>query len=213
MEIVYEDDRLWLCVKPVGLSSEENGGHPSVPLCLKEQGASYVGTVHRLDIVTGGMMVYAKDPSAAAALSAAFANGKADKQYLAVLEGKPDKTSDRLTDLLFHDRRSGKSFAVSRPRKGAKDAVLEYTLLETIETPKGLRSLVRIRLHTGRTHQIRAQFASRKLPLCGDGRYGGRDNGCSPALWCYSLSVENVKGKSLPPNLYPWNLFSALSAL
>ncbi|MBQ2938776.1 MAG: RluA family pseudouridine synthase [Clostridia bacterium] len=213
MEILYEDDRLWLCVKPVGLSSEENGERPSVPLYLKQQGAVYVGTVHRLDVVTGGVMVYAKDPASAAALSAAFAEGKADKEYLAVIEGKPEKTSDTLTDQLFHDRRSGKSFAVSRPRKGAKEAILDYTLLETVETPKGFRSLLRIRLHTGRTHQIRAQFASRKLPLCGDGRYGGRDNACSPALWCHSLSVANVKGISLPPDQYPWNLFSGISAL
>ena len=207
MEILYQDECVWVCVKPVGLSSEENGDKPSVPQLLKQDGASYVGTVHRLDVVTGGVMIYAKNPAAAARYAAAFAEGKTEKQYLAVIEGKPEKPQERWEDLLFHDRRTGKTFVVDRPRKNAKKAILEYTLLGSTDTPKGIRSLVSIRLYTGRTHQIRAQFASRKLPLCGDGRYGGRDNGCSPALWCHALSALEVKQFSLPPSQYPWNLF------
>ncbi len=209
MEILYEDACLWLCVKPVGFSSEDTAETPSVPAALREQtGASYVGVVHRLDMVTGGAMVYAKDSRTAAQLSAAFAQGNAEKQYLAVIEGQPENPEDTWRDLIFFDRRKGKSYVVDRPRKGTKEAVLDYRVISSVETPKGVRTLVSIRLHTGRTHQIRAQFASRKLPLCGDGRYGGRDNSCSPALWCYELSINNVKATALPPQSYPWNLFS-----
>ena len=209
MEILYEDERLWVCVKPIGFSSEDTPDAQSAPAALHEQtGAAFVGVVHRLDMVTGGVMVYAKTPGAAAQLSAAFAEGKTAKIYLAVIEGKPEKPEDTWKDLLFFDRRKGKSYAVDRPRKGTKEAVLDYRVIDSVETPKGIRTLVSIRLHTGRTHQIRAQFASRKLPLCGDGRYGGRDNACSPALWCHELSVLDVKGTSLPPQNYPWNLFS-----
>lgn len=209
MEILYEDDRLWLCVKPVGFSSEETDDSPNVPAALREQtGAAYVGAVHRLDMVTGGAMVYAKTPQTAARLSAAFAAGETEKIYLAVIEGMPEKPADTWKDLLFFDRRKGKSYVVDRPRKGTKEALLDYRVLATAETPKGVRTLVRVRLHTGRTHQVRAQFASRKLPLCGDGRYGGRDNGCTPALWCHELTALDVKATSLPPQTYPWNLFS-----
>ena len=209
MEILYEDAGLWMCVKPVGFSSEDAPNGPSVPAALREQtGADFVGVVHRLDMVTGGVMVYAKNAKTAARLSAAFAAGDTEKRYLAVIEGKPENPEDTWKDLLFFDRRKGKSYVVDRPRKGAKDAVLDYRVLSSIETPKGMRTLVSIRLHTGRTHQIRAQFASRKLPLCGDGRYGGRDNTCSPALWCHELCVLDVKATSLPPQTYPWSLFS-----
>ena len=192
MEILFEDDRLWLCVKPVGLSSEEAEGKDSVPAELREMGAAYVGVVHRLDVVTGGVMALAKNPESAARLSAEFSEGKTEKIYLAVVEGKPENPHETWKDLLFFDRKKGKSYVVDRARKGTKEAVLDYEVLQSVETPKGARTLVKVRLHTGRTHQIRAQFASRKLPLCGDGRYGGRDNGCSPALWCHQLSVLNV---------------------
>lgn len=209
MEILYEDARLWMCVKPVGFSSEDTPEGFSVPSALREQtGAGFVGVVHRLDMVTGGVMVFAKTPGAAAQLSAAFAAGNTEKRYLAVVEGRPEKPEDTWKDELFFDRRKGKSYVVDRSRKGTKEAVLDYRVIASVETPKGIRTLVSIRLHTGRTHQIRAQFASRKLPLCGDGRYGGRDNACSPALWCCELSVLDVKATSLPPQTYPWNLFS-----
>ena len=119
-----------------------------------------------------------------------------------------------MRDFLFKDSKKNKSFVVKTLRKGAKEAVLDYELLETIETEKGEVSLVKIRLHTGRTHQIRVQFSSRKMPLLGDGKYGSHDNGCFIALWSYHLAFnhpcrkEKVDEMSFPPlSQYPWKMF------
>ena len=191
--ILYEDAALVVLDKPAGLSSEEG-----VPAALRKHWGrpdAYVGVIHRLDTGVSGLMVYAKTPQAAAALSRQVAqsqqyyavqDGRAEpaadapdappfrKEYRALIAGGPDEklpAEGVLRDYLF----KGRVFPVSRPRKGVKEAVLEYRLAAS--APDGSASLADITLHTGRTHQIRVQFASRRHPLWGDGKYGSRVKG------------------------------------
>ena len=228
MNILYEDNALVVVDKPAGLSSEEG-----VPAALRQHwGApeAFVGVVHRLDTGVSGLMVFARTPAAAAALSRqvtqsheayAVADGRAQgpaakptfvKQYRAVIAGAPDQTlppEGMLQDYLFKDSRKGRVFPVSRPRKGVREAVLEYRILATA----GDQSLAHITLHTGRTHQIRVQFASRKHPLWGDGKYGSRVKGAIALQSCGLQFVHPGTGRimnfTLPlPDTAPWNLFA-----
>ena len=134
------------------------------------------------------------------------------KEYLAVIKGIPTENEGVYKDFLFKDSSKNKSFVVKRARKGVKEASLEYRLLDSHDDI----SLVFVKLHTGRTHQIRVQFASRKTPLLGDGKYGSRDNRCDTALWSCRLSFvhpvtnKSVSCVSMPPEEYPWNLFTEI---
>lgn len=175
MNILYSDEHLAAAVKPCGVLSETDEIKPNMPSLLCEAlGCDKVYPVHRLDRTTQGVMVYAKTPEAARRLSAAFQAHKVDKTYLAAVGGVPDESEGELTDLLFYDRRAGKSYVVRRRRAGVKEARLSYILLGTREREGERISLLSIKLYTGRTHQIRAQFASRGMPLVGDRRYGSR---------------------------------------
>ena len=195
IKILYRDKYLAVAVKPVGVSSEDG-----MPELIKEQlGAEYVGTVHRLDKNVGGIIVYSLDKAVTGKLTAILADkDRAVKEYLAVLCGKPEAPSGTLTDLLFHDTRTNKTFVVDRMRKGVKEASLGY---ETLAERDGM-TLARVRLFTGRTHQIRVQFGSRGLALRGDGRYGGgRGN---PALFSYRLTFPHpVSKKTLTFTVLP----------
>ena len=182
--ILKETARLIVCVKPVGAASQGEGPK-AMPQLLAAQLGCTVYPVHRLDQAVGGVMVFAKTAPAAAKLSQAIAGGELQKEYLAVLERSPEQTEGELSDLLFHDRTKNKTYVVSRQRKGVKEAKLAYRVLDV---QNGL-CLVRIRLYTGRTHQIRVQFASRGMPLVGDGKYGSRKNAAAPALWSYALTL------------------------
>ncbi len=191
MEILFDNSQLTVCVKPAGISSEESGKN-SMPALIKERlGLSEIYTVHRLDTVTSGVMVYAKTREAAAALSRQITDGSFVKEYLAVVHGEVSPESDVLEDLLFKDSRKNKSFVVKRERKGVKKASLEYRVLEI----KNGLSLVRIRLHTGRTHQIRVQFSSRRHPVYGDGKYGASDNIPFIALHSATISFTDPEKK------------------
>ena len=207
IEILYEDKNLIFAVKPVGVLSQKGDGENMIDLL--SQGRGEVFPIHRLDTAVGGVMVFAKTSQAAAKLSALVSRNEMEKQYLAVLQGTPEKESDTLVDLLFKDSRKNKSFVVSRERKGVKKASLEYDLIKAEQD----LSLVKVKLHTGRTHQIRVQFASRKLPLLGDGKYGSKCNKCSVALWSHSLSFihpfskERLTFSANPPDSFPWNKF------
>lgn len=175
MKVRYQDRHLVIACKPYGVLSEFDGHKPNMPSLLKEElGFDSIYPVHRLDRTTQGVMVYALTEEAARRLSALIQQGKMKKNYLAVVEGVPDKMSGEYTDLLYFDRRKNKSYVVRRERKGVKQARLHYEVLQTTEHEGKQISLLRIRLLTGRTHQIRVQFASRKMPLVGDRRYGSR---------------------------------------
>ena len=177
MEILYSDKNIIVCIKPVGLDSEKQ-----VPEKLKEDFSGEIFTLHRLDLNVGGVMVYARNKRTASELSRAIQDGLMIKEYLATVHGTPPENGD-WEDLLFKDSRKNKVFVVKRIRKGVKKARLEFTRLAEGET-----SLVKIRLHTGRSHQIRVQFASRGFPLVGDHKYGSRDEKTSPMLYSHKIT-------------------------
>ena len=198
MEILYEDRDITVVLKPAGLVSEQTAsGDGFADLLAARNPNRYVGVVHRLDRGVSGVMVYARTPKAAAGLSRAVQERSFGKEYLAVVHGVPAQPEDTLCDLLFHDRQKNKTFVVARERNGVKPASLSYRLLGTVEHPVyGEISLVRIVLHTGRTHQIRVQFSSRGMPLVGDGKYGARDR-CEIALFCASISFPHPVTRKL----------------
>lgn len=209
-EILFEDKHYIVCVKQPGMLSEASDSPESLPLMLKNELGTDIFTLHRLDKPVGGVMIYAKNKKAAADFSVLITENRLTKTYLAVLDGTPEKNEDRLCDLLFKDSRKNKTFVVKKLRKGVKEASLRYTVRE--KTDKN--TLVHVTLETGRSHQIRVQFASRKLPLTGDGKYGSRDNKCNIALWSHSLEFdhpftgEHILIESNPDySIYPWNLF------
>lgn len=153
--------------------SEIDEHKPNMPSLLQDAlGCDTIYPVHRLDRTTQGVMVYALTENAARRLSAMIQQGRVEKTYLAVVEGVPEQARGEYTDLLYFDRRKNKSYVVKRERKGVKQARLQYEVLQTIEHEGQRLSLLKIQLLTGRTHQIRVQFASRKMPLVGDRRYG-----------------------------------------
>ena len=184
MELLYSDRDIAVCVKPVGLDSELG-----VPAALKEMLGGECFPIHRLDLNVGGVMVYARTKQAAAALSKAVQEGTMVKEYVAMVHGTPPETGD-WEDFLFKDSRKNKVFAVKKERKGVKYARLEFRRL-TDHDP----SLVHIRLHTGRSHQIRVQFSSRGFPLVGDHKYGARDEHTAPLLHSCQITFP-FKGKT-----------------
>lgn len=204
-----------LIEKPVGIPAQDADGD-CVPRRLADKGIP-VKAVHRLDRPTGGVMTYARNDKSAAALSALV--GQHDvfcKVYLAIVQGCPEEKEGTLVDLLYHDVRRNKSYVVNRPRNGVREAKLEYTVLETVTTEVGTFSLVQVRLHTGRTHQIRVQFASRKMPLYGDTRYGGV-KGDALGLWSHRLTFPHpvtkkaVSATSTPDwSMTPWCYFKPI---
>ena len=209
ISILYLDPAILVCVKPRGISSEAGG----LPERLDaEAGVGKLRCVHRLDTAVGGVMVYARSAPAAADLSRQIAERRAQKDYLAILPGTPPETEGVLKDLLFHDRSRNKSYVVRRPRAGVREAELDYRVLETAAG----RALVAVRLHTGRSHQIRVQFASRGMPLAGDVKYGSAVRNCPIALWSRALSLPHPRtGEALtfsaaPEAVYPWQLFSTI---
>ena len=177
MEILYSDRDIVVCVKPVGLDSESE-----VPTELTKTLGGDIFTLHRLDKNVGGVMVYARTKAAAAALSKAIQEGTMVKEYVAMVHGTPPERGD-WEDLLWKDSKKNKVFVVKRMRSGVKKARLEFVRLTA-----GEESLVRIRLHTGRSHQIRVQFASRGYPLVGDHKYGARDSVSAPMLFSCQLT-------------------------
>ena len=191
MEILYSDKNIAVIVKPVGMDSEHD-----VPAALVEQLGGECYPIHRLDQNVGGVMVFARSKQTAAFLSKAVQEGTMVKEYVAMVHGTPPETGD-WSDLLFKDSTKNKVFVVKKERRGVKKARLEYKRLTEGET-----SLVRIRLHTGRSHQIRVQFASRGFPLVGDRKYGGRDNSPAPMLFSCKLTFpygkQTVEFEKLP---------------
>lgn len=185
MEILYSDNNIIVCIKPVGVDSEKQ-----MPELLKNEFGGDIFTIHRLDLNVGGVMVYARKKQAAASLSRAIQDGTMIKEYIALVHGTPPENGD-WEDLLFKDSRKNKVFVVKRQRNGVKKARLEFVRLS-----EGATSLVRIRLHTGRSHQIRVQFSSRGFPLVGDHKYGSRSIETSPKLFSCKLTFP-YQGKEV----------------
>lgn len=210
MKLLYQDAHIVLAIKPPRvLSTDEPGGMPElVRDALGDENAD-VRTVHRLDRVVSGLMVLARSPEAASDLSRQIREGTFDKMYHAVVHGSPEASQGTFRDLLLRDKRERKTYVVTQGAKGVQEAVLDYALLGKAE---GM-SKVAIRLHTGRTHQIRAQFSSRDLPLVGDRKYSTLEDNCEIALWSQMLAFHHpATGERLvftaqPPDGYPWNLF------
>lgn len=211
MEIIHMDKRILVAIKPNGvLSTDENGGMPQL---LREQlgdPKACIRTVHRLDAAVGGLMVFARSAKAASLLGQQMQERRFHKEYLAVVHGTPP-TSGKLWDLLGRDKARRITYVAEEPGKDVRPALLDYQVLDSHND----LSLVRIVLHTGRTHQIRVQFASRGWPLVGDRKYGICDDGDFPiALWSWHLrfahpeSGEMMEFSALPPQSGPWQDFS-----
>ena len=214
LKVLFEDKFIIIVEKPASVLSEPDGKGEDIVTMASAHVCKPCFLVHRLDRNTGGAMVLSKMQKATGKLSEAIQKREFEKEYIAVVKGVPEEPEGVYKDLLFKDSQKNKTFVVKRERKGVKEASLEYKVLSTAEHPEhGKISLVLIKLHTGRTHQIRVQFASRKMPLLGDGKYGSRDNHCETALWSRRLAFkhpitgENIEAKSMPPKEYPWNLF------
>lgn len=207
MDILYEDPRIVVAVKPVGvLSTDEPGGMPE--LLRAQLHTDCIRTVHRLDAQVAGVMVFARSRMAASLLSRQLRDRRFTKEYLAVLCGTPPRPADTLTDLLARDLQHRLTYVANAPSPDTREARLSY---DTVDSADGL-TLVRVRLHTGRTHQIRVQFSSRGLPLLGDIRYGSKAP-CTTALWSYRIAFTHpVTGRPVdvtcpPPASWPWTLF------
>ena len=211
MEILFQDNRIFVCLKPPGVVSvDEPGGMPSRIRALLGDDKACVRTVHRLDAAVGGVMVFARSQRAAELLSQQMRERRFGKEYLAVAAGVPEAPAGTLRDFLYYDRTARMARVVPCSDAAGKEAVLDYRLLGSAD---GL-SLLWIRLHTGRTHQIRVQLASRGMPLAGDRKYGAQEAGFPIALWSYRLQFfhpqtdQPVAFLHMPPETAPWQRFS-----
>ncbi len=205
MNIIYRDPALVVCVKPARvLSTDEPGGLPA--LLREALGTQEFRTVHRLDRVVSGLMVVARTAQAASELSRQIRDGEFQKEYQAVIHGTPGAPAGTFRDLLLRDKARKMTFVTQVPQKGASEAILHFSVLAAANA----MSRVQIRLETGRTHQIRVQFASRDLPLLGERKYSSLEDPCEIALWSYRLAFTHpVTGKPVeftlePPAQYPW---------
>ncbi len=212
LNILFEDEDITVCVKPRGILSENaQNGEKGIIGLLSDRAGKPLHLLHRLDRNVGGVMIFANNKKSAGILSKDIAEGRFFKEYLAVTDGIPENESGVYKDLLFKDSQKNRSYVVKRIRKGVKEASLEYKVLKNNDE----KALVRVLLHTGRTHQIRVQFASRKMPLTGDIKYGSRDRtkgnialySCCISFY-HPVTKEKLSYKSYPDvNDYPWDLF------
>ena len=209
MEILYSDEKIVVCIKPAGVpSTDEPGGLPELVRNALDDPKATVKTVHRLDQVVSGVMVLARTARAASDLSEQIRNHQFEKEYLATIHGCPAEDKGTFRDLLARNKAEKKTYIVTEPGKDAQEAVLDYRVLaKTDELSK-----VRIRLHTGRTHQIRAQFSGRGFPLVGDKKYGLGEE-FNIALWSCRVAFHHPKTgefmefRKEPPAVYPWSEF------
>jgi 23S rRNA pseudouridine1911/1915/1917 synthase len=210
MELIHIDRDIVVCIKPPRvLSTDEPGGLPDLIRAELGDPNANIRTVHRLDRVVSGLMVLARTNKSAAELSRQIRDGEFDKEYVAVLHGHPEETKGTLKDLLLRSKAERKTYVVKESGKDVQEAVLNYELLSQTEE----LSKVRIELVTGRTHQIRAQFSSRALPLVGDRKYSSYEDDCEIALWSHKIAFNHPYTKQRmeftaePPKAYPWTEF------
>ena len=207
MQIIYKDADLVVCVKPSRvLSTDEPGGVPDLVREALAEPKADVRTVHRLDRVVSGLMVLARNAQSASELSRQIREDQFEKEYLAILHGTPELPHSRLEDLLYRDKARKMTMVTQAPGKGVLPASLEYW----VQSQNQALSRVRIRLETGRTHQIRVQFASRGLPLVGERKYSSMEDPCEIALWSHRIAFTHpTTGERMdftlePPQIYPW---------
>lgn len=207
MELIYVDNDILVCLKPARvLSTDEPGGVPDLARDALGDPKADVRTVHRLDRVVAGLMVLARNAKAASELSRQIREGEFEKEYLAVVHGCPPAENGTLRDFLGRDKARKMTFVAPEPAKGVQEAVLDYAVVNRTEDI----SRVRIRLHTGRTHQIRVQFASRGMPLVGERKYSELNDPCEIALWSCRIAFTHPKSGAKmdffhqPPEAYPW---------
>lgn len=209
MEIIYLDADIVVCLKPARvLSTDEPGGVPELVRQELDDPQADVRTVHRLDRVVSGLMVLARSAQAASELSRQIREDQFKKEYLAVVHGHPESDAGRLTDLLLRNKPERKTYVVQQPGKGVQEAILDYQVVAKTDD----LARVRINLITGRTHQIRAQFSGRDLPLVGDRKYSLNQDECEIALWSHRLAFyhpstgEPMEFVLEPPEIYPWTV-------
>ncbi|MBO5130068.1 MAG: RluA family pseudouridine synthase [Oscillospiraceae bacterium] len=207
MELLYVDDDILVCLKPARvLSTDEPGGVPELAREALGDPNGDIRTVHRLDRVVAGLMVLARNSKAASELSRQIRDGEFDKEYVAVVHGRPEADMGTYRDLLGRDKARKMTYVAAEMAKGIQEAVLDYRIIARGEA----MSRVRIQLHTGRTHQIRVQFASRGMPLVGERKYSERNDPCEIALWSYRIGFTHPKtGEQMefvhePPEIWPW---------
>ena len=208
-KLIYTDEHIVVCVKPARvLSTDEPGGLPELVRNALGDPKADVRTVHRLDRVVAGLMVLARTPEAASELSRQIREEEFHKEYMAVIHGKPEQKEGELCDLLFRDKARKMTMVAKEPGKGVLPARLGYRVLGEGEN----LSRVRICLYTGRTHQIRVQFASRNMPLVGERKYSTLEDPCEIALWSCRLAFthpatgEKMEFELQPPECYPWTV-------
>lgn len=209
MDILYMDEDILVCVKPARvLSTDEPGGLPDLLREELQNPKADIRTVHRLDRVVSGVMVLARNAATASEMSRQIREGGFTKEYLAVLHGCPTEARGSLCDLLYRDKARRMTMVTDTPGKGVQEARLDYQVLSQTQ----YLSRVQIRLHTGRTHQIRVQFASRGMPLVGERKYAVLEDECEIALWSYRIGFthpttgENMVFTREPPECYPWTV-------
>ena len=209
MEIIYKDNDIIVCIKPARvLSTDEPGGLPDLLREALGDEKADIRTVHRLDRVVSGVMVLARNAKAASELSRQIRENQFQKEYLAVIHGSPENTEGTLIDLLYRDKARRMTMVANEPAKGVQEAILDYRVLSSCDSV----SRVKINLHTGRTHQIRVQFASRSMPLVGERKYAVLEDPCEIALWSHKIVFFHpVSGTQMafakePPLLYPWTV-------
>ena len=208
MELIYVDQDIVVCIKPQRvLSTDEPGGVPELVRQALGDPAEDVRTVHRLDRVVGGLMVLARKARSASELSRQVREDIFEKEYQAVIHGVPEEEGS-FFDLLLRDKARKMTMVVPNEGKGVQPASLQYRVLGKCD---GL-SRVQIKLETGRTPQIRVQFASRGMPLVGERKYSTLEDDCEIALWSYRLAFvhpttgENMEFIRQPPENYPWTV-------
>lgn len=209
MDILYTDEDIIVCIKPPRvLSTDEPGGVPELLRQALGTPDGDIRTVHRLDRVVSGLMVFARSAQAASTLSQQIREQTFQKEYLAMIHGRPETETGILRDLLLRDKRERKTYIVAEPAKGVQEAILSYRVESCLQE----MTRVRIWLHTGRTHQIRAQFSGRGMPLVGDKKYSLLEDPCEIALWscrlvfCHPRTGERMEFSMDPPEVYPWIL-------
>ena len=216
MKVLYEDKHLIVVNKEYGITTQENKSNEKCLLdMIREERNSdnmYLALINRLDKEVTGAVLIAKTKEAAAKLNLMQQERAIKKEYIVVVSGIPEEKKGRFDDLLFKDSTKNKTFVVDRMRKGVKDASLEYELIKTIEYDGITCSVLKVNLLTGRTHQIRVQFSSRKMPVLGDFKYGSAIKSCKMALTCakiefvHPITKKLVSVNGVPPTEAPWDV-------